>query len=138
MGTINILGNDVERDDGLETSILISLFSDRRADDSDVLPDSSGDKRGYWADTSNDKIGSKLWLLARTALTADVPARAEKYIKDALQWMLDDGLIKNMEISVLRSGMDTLLISIKLLQPTGTEKFYKYSYNWQAEILKRG
>ena len=54
MGNINILGNDAERDPGLETSILISLFSDRLADIEDLLPDNTGERRGWWGDTSTD------------------------------------------------------------------------------------
>lgn len=138
MGTIKLLGNDLERDPGLETSILISLFSDQRADDFDTLPDASGNKRGWWADETDDKIGSKLWLLMRTATTPDVPDRAETYIKDALDWMIKDGLAKSIDVNVERSGQETLLMSIQIIQPDGQDQFYKYSFNWEAEILKRG
>jgi phage gp46-like protein len=138
MTDINILGSDVERDPGLETSILISLFSDRRADDQDTLPDNSGDKRGWWGDTEQLKVGSKLWLLHRSSLTPDVPGVVTQYIEDALQWMIDDGVIKGVDVEVVREDAYTLSTTIGVQQPDGQEKFYKYSFNWNAEILKRG
>ena len=94
----------------------------------DILPDSSGDKRGWWADTSDDKIGSKLWLLMRTGTTADISSRAEKYIKECLDWMIVDGLAKSIDVIAERSGNDTLLITIQIFQPDGKADFYKYSF----------
>lgn len=62
-------GNDLQLDDSLQTSILISLFSDRRARADDVLSGADGDRRGWWADAypqiEGDQIGSRLWLLSR-------------------------------------------------------------------------
>ncbi len=129
MGNINILGNDLERDPGLETSILISLFSNKRADVSDTLPDRSGDLQGWWGDTSTDKIGSKLWTLRRSSLTPDVPAKTELICIDALNWMVEDGVAKSIDVSTETIDKDRLLISIKVEQPDGQEKFYKYSIN---------
>ena len=56
-------GND------LETAVIISLFTDRRAAPSDVIPDGTGDPRGWWADVDTngnlDEWGSRLWLIDR-------------------------------------------------------------------------
>lgn len=137
MSDINVLGTDLERDPGIETAILISLFTDKRAEDQDTLPDNSGDKRGWWADSDNRRIGSKLWLLNRSSLTPDVPALVEQYIKDSLQWMIEDRVAKDFVIDVTRLDMHTLSINIGFVQPNGQENFFKYSYNWNAELLKR-
>jgi phage gp46-like protein len=53
----------------LVRSIIISLFSWKRAGEDDVLPGKS--RMGWWADSYNDDeppIGSKLWLLSREVL----------------------------------------------------------------------
>ena len=66
IGTIEILGNgyDVAIDDGFNTAVYISLFTDQRVDDESLLDDKN-DRRGYWADVFDEKpMGSKLWLLA--------------------------------------------------------------------------
>lgn len=139
MAEINILElSDVERDAGLETSILISLFTDKRAELEDALPDNSKDRRGWWADTSEDQIGSKLWLLSRSATLTNIQSSVEQYVKESLQWMVVDGVAQTINVTALRSGQDTMLITIEIVQPDGKDKFYKYSINWEEEIIKRG
>ncbi len=51
----------------LVRAVLISLFTWRRANADDTLPDPRGFRMGWWGDTypvvANDRIGSRLWLL---------------------------------------------------------------------------
>ncbi|WP_249516619.1 phage GP46 family protein, partial [Escherichia coli] len=50
-GDITVTHNGLSRDEGLVTQVLICLFTDARADDDDVIPDGSGDPRGWPGDT---------------------------------------------------------------------------------------
>jgi phage gp46-like protein len=84
---------DLLTDEGPETAVLLSLFTDGLAGPDDVLPDHlNADRRGWWADTNAPEgpLGSKLWLLAREKTTEDTRQRAEQYCRDALQWMISD------------------------------------------------
>ena len=59
---------DLTREEGLGTAVLISLFTDRRADPDDNI-DNPDDKKGWWGDLApnkGDKIGSKLWQFDRS------------------------------------------------------------------------
>ncbi len=99
------LNNDIVTDDGLETAIIISLFTDRRASIEDDLPDKDNlDLRGWWGDSTsekdNDKIGSLLWLLERSKTEQDIINKAELYAKDALQWLIDEGIATEVIITV--------------------------------------
>lgn len=89
-------GNDVE------TAVLISLFTDRLAAANDVLVDARpgypGDRRGWWADDPEHPMGSRLWLLNRVKGPLDVAAKAQEYAAEALQWMLDDGVVARFDI----------------------------------------
>lgn len=71
---LSIKDGDLEGDEGLETAVVISLFTDQRVSD-DELPVEETSKRGWWADAlseiDQDKIGSKLWLLDRSKRTAE-------------------------------------------------------------------
>jgi phage gp46-like protein len=65
-GDWNLVPGDVQSGDDLESAVLISLFTDRRAEASDVVPDGSNDRRGWWGDSGSlYLIGSRLWLLRR-------------------------------------------------------------------------
>lgn len=91
---------DLAPDDGLETAIILSLFTDRRALPDDPLPDGSDDRRGWWADAWAEQgpVGSRLWLLEREKDTRDVVNRARDYAEEALQWLVDDGIAERIEV----------------------------------------
>ena len=59
LGSIDLRldGASIETGRELETSVLISLFTDRRARKDDRLPTDSDDLKGWWADTFPVKEG---------------------------------------------------------------------------------
>ena len=136
---------DLESDAGLETAVIISLFTDRRARLDDPLPDfDNPDRRGWWGDLASpevegDQIGSRLWLLNREKTLESVLVRAKEYVKEALQWMVEDGVAKDVEVESERQGpvgSDILAISGKILKPDGTVFPFKYEAQWNAQALR--
>lgn len=98
----------------LEAAVLLSLFSDRRVEAYE-LPAPETDRRGFWGDSvpavEGDEWGSRLWLLDRAKIggvtegeLAGVasPELAEAYIREALQWMIDDGVCTSIEVVSVR------------------------------------
>ncbi len=89
-------------DEGLETAIIISLFTDRRANHDDALPDGGDDRRGWWADAfpelEGDRIGSRLWLLFREKDMQSVVNRAREYTDEALAWLVQDGVAQRIVV----------------------------------------
>ena len=93
-GDICIVGADLGNDDGLETAVLLSLFTDRRVRPEELPPGVSW-RRGWWGDGLNDdqdQTGSKLWLLHRAKRTPDLLVRARGYASEALAWLVGDGV----------------------------------------------
>lgn len=62
-----IEGGDLALDQGLQTKILLSLFTDRRVGPKENLEDPQ-DLRGWWA---REDFGSRLWLLGRAKATKE-------------------------------------------------------------------
>ncbi|OWY40076.1 hypothetical protein CEK28_04895 [Xenophilus sp. AP218F] len=99
--------------DPIDSAIVLSLFCDARA-----LPeDKQADPRGWWgdvlADQPYDRWGSRLWLLASRAKNVPQTLRdAEHYAREALQWMLDDGAARSLDVRASAVGNETLLLSI--------------------------
>lgn len=86
-------GND------LPTAILISLLTDRLAETDDPITDGTNDPRGWWGDLGADyPIGSRLWLLERAKQTNDTLQLAQNYATEALQWLIDDGVVASFDI----------------------------------------
>ncbi|EFN9911414.1 phage tail protein [Escherichia coli] len=105
--------------DPLTRAVVISLFTHRRAD-----PDDNADvPMGWWGDTwpmvANDRYGSKLWLLQRSKLTNALVNTVRTYIRESLQWMLDDGVVSRIDIDIQRTGINELGNSIVLWRRDG-------------------
>lgn len=137
---------DLKYDQGIGTATLISLFTDRRALDDDVLPDpNSNDKRGWWADLVNpevedDQIGSKLWLLERSKTTPDILVRAKQYSEESLSWFVEDGIASNVSVEVERQGdpgNDRLALGILLTLIDGTPISIGINKELSAELQKK-
>ncbi|TCK43977.1 phage gp46-like protein [Paraburkholderia sp. BL8N3] len=118
--------------DDLPTSVLLSLFTDRIANGDDPIPDGTGDPRGWWGDIEEDRpIGSRLWLLDRSKQTQEVLNDARDYIIEALQWLVDDGVVASMDVQT-EWVRDTFLgAQITLNQPTGPNISLTYAWAWQ-------
>ncbi|WP_227876302.1 phage GP46 family protein [Photobacterium frigidiphilum] len=124
--------------DTVSALVLISLFTDARADESDTLSDSSNDLRGWPGDTFYDAPwGSKIWLLYREKLTTDVRNLAVKYAEDALAWMLVDSGNGQMAKSVVVTGsiprFQTLALNIDITKPDDEVISLTVSKRWEAQ-----
>ncbi len=141
-GDLSIEDSDLESDDGLETAVIISLFTDRRARDDDELPDPNNpDRRGWWGDlvaeVADDQIGSRRWLLERSKTTPDVLVKLKEYDMEALQWMIDDGVAAKIEITVERQGpVESAVLAelIQIHQSDGNIVALKFNTKWEAQV----
>jgi len=108
----------------LRTAVLASLLTWGRAGDDDALPDFSGDRKGWWGDgwpkTAGDKIGSRLWIYARSVLTSQVMEQARQDASDALAWMIEDGLASSVTVVASRSKPTGLRLDVTIYRPDGT------------------
>jgi phage gp46-like protein len=79
---------------GLETAILCSLFTDRRARSDEVAD--PWNRRGWigdlLADRPGDLFGSGIWLYEQARATQVVRASLRLEIIQALQWLQADGM----------------------------------------------
>lgn len=113
--------NHLLLDESFKTATLISILTDRRCDPSEA-PDPS-DLGGWWGDSypdePGDAIGSRLWTLTGAKATADLLPRAEGYVRECLQWLVDDGIVESQDsIQIeLEFGGHTLSGRVTILQP---------------------
>lgn len=86
----------------LETAVIISLFTDRRARADELTPPTQDAPRGWWgdllSDIPGDEIGSWLWLLYREKATDETLGRAREYALEALQWLVEDGVARSVNV----------------------------------------
>lgn len=122
---LSLAGYDLATEDGLRTAVIISLFTDRRAEADDEIPDGGDDRRGWWADS----LGSRLWLLARSKETPDTLARARTYAAESMQWLIDDGVATAVEVTAewARRGVLGLRVGITLADRGRFDDVFNYA-----------
>lgn len=130
-------GVDLATDEGLGTAIVVSLFTDARADEGE-LPDGHTDRRGWWGDVADpqDPIGSKLWTLAREKSINAVVVRAEEYAYQALQWLLEDRVVSDIDVTAELLDRDRLAIEVSLARRAGGDVARRFEYNWQQQTAE--
>ena len=134
------ISDDIEMDVSLETAVIVSLFTDRRAHKDDVIDD----RRGWWGD---NELGSRLYLLQPGIMSQNTVNRAHDYCVEALDWLAkteavdrvevlcgwvrDDGVIVNPKTGDVRQ--DLLGISVTLHKPGGESQTYRHQYVWEGQ-----
>ncbi|MBO3274121.1 phage GP46 family protein [Pseudomonas schmalbachii] len=141
-GDVVVVDEDLEADKGLETAVIVSLFTDRRAA-LDQLPVEfpADDLRGWWGDVApqveGDQTGSLLWLLAREKQLPATLARARQYAEDALRWMLEDKVAQQVVVAASWLATGWMLLQIDIYRPGGDVVRYRYGYEWASQAARR-
>lgn len=124
----------LDTDDGIETAIVLSLFTDRRADADDPLPDNTGARRGWFgdgfADVPGDRIGSHLWLLAREKQTPAVLQRARDFAREALSWLIEDGIARAVEVEASWLLRGVLLLEVEIRRADAAPLRFRFESFW--------
>ena len=122
---LTIVDGDFEGVEGFDTAINVSQFSDRRAPSDKVsLPEK---RRGWIGDLTSPvdgrEFGSWLWLLNQRRLDQDTLNDAVSYERDALNWFVEDGLVKDVTVTgviVPRRGIALTIVITTLDGRTDT------------------
>jgi len=137
-------GPDLQSDQGLTTAVILSLFCDQRAQADDVLPDNSGDPRGWWGDAylpplasgAQDRWGSRLWLHARDKATAKTAAAIKADLAAALQWLIDDGVAASVAVATAWRSNEFLAATIAIPRVAGAGGAIDHRWDlvWSASL----
>ncbi|SAI74561.1 bacteriophage protein GP46 [Bordetella ansorpii] len=130
-------GADFAGDDTLKTAVLLSLCTDRMAQEHEVGP--GEDRRGWWADAyatpPGDRFGCRWWLLAREKQLPSVVQRARDYAQEALAWMVADGLASAVSVSAFVPRMGWLVIYVTL-RVNGVDRRYRFEWNGETQAWR--
>lgn len=131
-GDLKLGEADLEVEAGLRSAVLISLFSDGRAAPEQMPPEES-DPRGYWAGDAG--YGSLLWTLRRSKATQATALAAEDYCRQALAWLVEDGVASEVEVSTQYDAQRRLCISITI---TRSRENRTWDHVWADELNVAG
>ena len=134
---------DFQAGQGLRTQVIIALMTDARVEASELSGDEAN--RGWIGDTFDTMahegpIGSKLWLLRRTAMTDDIEMRAALYARAALQTLIDQQAVVRVDVSAVADRAAARLdLDIALYGRAGAQVYHeKFELLWrQVDGLDR-
>lgn len=130
--TLGITGSDLTSEDGLDTAIAMSLFTDARApDNAFAIPEK---RRGWMGNLESPiegrQLGGFLWLVDQSRLTQDTLNTSVNYARLALNWFIEDGIANSIVVTgeiIPRSG-----IRLKVVFTAQTDKVSTHYFDlWE-------
>jgi len=118
----------------LYSAVIISLFTDRRANNDDTLPTGETCQRGWWGDAldSERPIGSRLWLLSKAKSFNETLSLARQYTEEALQWLIDKGVVKSLDVTTEYVGPNCMCINVVFTSNCGQQDNFSFSGERQS------
>lgn len=133
----SVTANDLVREFGWETAVIISLFSKRRIADSDELPTGVTERGGWWADefakVPGDKIGSRLWLLERAPRSQNTLDLVEEYSSEGLEWFVEDGAATSVSCVASFLGTQGWALDVQIFRPQSDPVLFRFDDTWLAQ-----
>lgn len=128
-----ITNGDLDADADLETAVLFSLFTDAPAPSGTLTPDGSNDLRGCWIDgMENFQMGSILWTIEGAKKQGNsLLTHARTICEQALQWLVDDGIVGSITVQTSWLNATSLNIVIQLTKPDGDGLSFQYAWAWK-------
>ena len=118
---IALSGDDIEKENGLESAIIISLFTDMRVNG----------ERGFWGDSlAGESWGSKLWTLSREKLTEQTRIKFENYVKESLQWLIKDKIASSLSVKSEINYPDSIFLELSIIKPNDSALGFKFNILW--------
>ena len=126
---------DLMQDQSFDTSIILALLTDARADKTEVPLVQN--QRGTIVDLFTEgrkRNGSKLWLLNQSRATLTAKNRAKDYARNALQFLVEKGYCKDVFVSS-KLTRDGIILNITIQRLTGVFDDYRYNA-WNNNLYK--
>lgn len=130
-----VSGNDLVQDATFETSVVITLGTNARADDSDVLPRTVNTRGGFWGSTLlGFELGCKLWLLEQSKLDQSTASLAEQYVIEGFDWMIEDGIASEVTCTATIAGANRLDLVVGIFRPALSDVEFSFYVNWESQL----
>jgi len=113
----------------LHTAVAVALGTNALASVDDILPDpDSSDRQGWWGDMDADviwngwPIGSKLWLLQRSAISSpdfkqgSTMTKITNYIKNCMQPFVDRKIASQFDVVSVRVDAQRIDAQVRLFR----------------------
>lgn len=132
---VRTTGN-LQTDEGLETAVTISLFTDARATAEDNI-DAGSDPRGWWGaafvfDDPAQQLGSRLWRAKALKANADGLETLRTYAEECLAWLVEDGVAASVAASASFLKPGVALLEVQVVRPGKLAR--RWRGKWEMQL----
>lgn len=138
LGDIKYKNYDLVLESGLDTTFFLAVYTDAIASEEDELPNSDGDRRGWWGDELLGlSTGSKIWVYSeRGKLTIEnIENIRTEMINAVTTQMINTGMIESITVTYEKL-VDGVTWDVAMYRGTSTNVFLQYSQLWDGQIAK--
>ncbi|MEI6896252.1 MAG: phage GP46 family protein [Psychromonas sp.] len=99
---------------GLTHAVLQSVLNHADSTKNDRARMENDDLGGCWSDEFVEGVGSRDWTLQREKLTEQTLLSASRFYEEALQWLIDESVVKALSVSASKLSTNTLTRTVIL------------------------
>jgi phage gp46-like protein len=124
-------GTDLKRAGNLESSIAISLFTDRRSLNDDIDPNARGWCGDSLQEVGEHLIGSRLWLFGRRKIVDSIVPEITDIANESLQWLVDNKIAASFRVitTIADRAKGLIRLDIDITRITGENQ--RFEYVWE-------
>ena len=128
-------GFDLKGAVNLRNAVGIMIFSERRTNSDDDVPNQAGYPGDALDDIDESNLGSKLWQRLRGKSLAKHLPEVEQDIKEALQELIDQGIAKTISVVASYAGTakHRLNFQVEIVRQSGEN--LKFNYVWEQPLF---
>jgi phage gp46-like protein len=128
-------------EDTLQTAILISLFTNKRAGKDITLPLGQDHRQGwvgaaFTRNAAGDDWGSLLWTIYVSKSTTQILERARFYAQEALAWLVRDGLAQRVVVDAEWHGQLSQRLALRIQLYQGSQQKPIYDVLWGTSLAR--
>ena len=126
---------DLLTSESLENVVIISIGTYARERNLGRVANLKPCVGGWWGDALDEKgtLGGYLFEAFPGKLKDETAKSVERLAVEALSWMVEDGIVKNVDCVAAVSGEETMNVEIRLEKPTGEQiDPIIYEIKWKA------
>ncbi len=117
--TLNALTEPLSSSQGLEHAALQSILNHGQSTSNDRARMQNNERGGCWSEAFSTLVGSRNWTLEREKNLPEVRQMAEKFVREALQWMVDEKLLRDVNVSVTEHSTEGFQYLVLLYPQNG-------------------
>lgn len=118
---LNALTSPISSKEGMSHAVLQSVHNYAESTQNDRARMDSDERGGTWSNDVLNIVGSRDWTLKRDKITAQTITLAKRFYQSALQWLIDDGYAKKVDVTTWEEAPNVMGRNVTITLTNGTQ-----------------